>query len=141
MTVLDIDDIRAKKAAREAKQDEAVAWGIQAIQEFAAAAVALSTPTRGNPDFMKHVFGADAQAGIWPILREDDPDNLLIQIGHGAAMTGNGKVWVSGKVGSPEDAAWWIAARCHYSIPTMAALFEAALLGSSWNVRTALSQD
>jgi hypothetical protein len=138
MPFLDIDAIRLKKQAIEKEQNESVAWCVGAISEFTHAAQELGTPSRGNPDFLKQVFNNDAYPGVWPILR-DTGDNPIIEIASGASMTMTGKTWLTYKEAPAENVAWWISARCHYSIDVMKALFEAALLGAPWNVQTALN--
>jgi hypothetical protein len=140
MPVLDIEAIRAKKQEILTQQAAAVAWCTEALLEYPNAAQQVGTPVRGNPEFLKHVYGADSGQGVWPILREDS-DNFMIEIGHGASYTMTDKFWLKGKHAGHEDVAWWIAARCHYSVDVMRDLFEAALLGSAWTVSTALSRE
>lgn len=138
MVVLDIESIQARIQERDARQQECANWCATALGEFADGVNAIGTPSRGNPDFLKHVFGAAAATGIWPILREDSPDNALIEIGHGAAMTGSGQVWIRGKESDVSSVAWWIAARCGYSTEIARTVFENALMGDSWAVSDAL---
>lgn len=138
MPAIDVEAIRAKISARDTSRARCAQWCAQALREFPDAVRALQTPTRGNPDFLKHVFGRDANSGVWPILRSDDPDNILIDIGHGAAFTGSGKAWAQGKEQNVDAVAWWIAARCGYSTDVASKVFESALMGESWSVRDAL---
>lgn len=138
MPALDVEAIRAKIADRDASRARCAQWCAEALREFPNAVRELETPPRGNPDFLKHVFGPDASTGVWPILRVHNPDNFLIEIGHGAAFTGSGKTWAEGKQESVETVAWWIAARCGYSTDVASKVFESALMGESWSVRDAL---
>ncbi|MFS0795109.1 hypothetical protein [Microbacterium sp. 1P10AE] len=138
MPAIDVEAVRAKIAERDETRARCAQWCAQALQEFPDAVRAIRTPTRGNPDFLKHVFGRDASTGVWPILRVDNTDNFLIEIGHGAAFTGSGKVWADGKQESVDTVAWWIAARCGYSMSVASTVFEKALMGESWSVRDAL---
>lgn len=138
MALLDIDGIRARIAQRDARQQECATWCATALTEFPDGVNALGTPPRGNPEFLKHVFGADAAGGVWPILRQDSPDNIIIELGHGAAMTGSGEVWAGAHQSDVENAAWWIAARCGYSTDIARIVFENALMGESWAVSDAL---
>lgn len=139
MAALDVEAVRSKIAQRDANRRQCAEWCAQALREFPGAANALQTPTTGNPDFLKHVFGADAATGVWPILRVENPDNFLIEVGHGAAFTGSGKVWAGGKPETVDSVAWWIAARCGYSIDVAQTVFEKALMGEAWSVRDSLN--
>jgi len=111
---------------------------LEALKEFPDAARTLATPTRGNPDFLKNVFGPDARSGIFPILRDDHPDNILFELGHGAAFLGSGHLYTGGSATSLPDGAVWIAARCDFSTDVAKTVFTHALMGESWTIREAL---
>jgi len=97
MSALDIESIRQQIAHRDARRQACVDWCLEALKEFPDAARTLATPTRGNPDFLKNVFGPDARSGIFPILRDDHPDNILFELGHGAAFLGSGHLYTRGE--------------------------------------------
>lgn len=138
MSALDIESIRQQIAHRDARRQACVDWCLEALKEFPEAARTLATPTRGNPDFLKNVFGRDARSGIFPILRDDHPDNILIELGHGAAFLGSGQLYTGGSATSLPDGAVWIAARCDFSIDVAKTIFTHALMGESWTIREAL---
>lgn len=137
MAVLDIDTIRARMEARDAKRRDAAAWCREAVLEFPDAVNALGVGPRGNPDFLKAVYKEEAQSGVWPILREDSPDNFLIEMGHGASMTGVGGLWLKGRRSDLDNVAWWLAARCGYSIDVAREMMAQAAMGESWTVTDA----
>ena len=113
MASIDVDEIRQMKEARDKQRAEAIAWCTVALGEFQAGAIALETPsyTTGHlVEFASQSIDGPV-TGIWPILRKGDPDNILIDVLHGAAMFKNGQLYVAGKLSDAEAAASWISAR------------------------------
>ncbi|GGL89175.1 hypothetical protein [Glutamicibacter protophormiae] len=139
MASIDINAIVERKNARIQRRENAIQWIIQAISEFPEAVRVLNMPTYGNPDFFERSFGKEWTTGIYPILRTGDSSNILIDVGHGFAMTGNGTFWVQGKASDSRSAAIWLGARTGFSIDLLEKVFADALLGDSWTVQQSLN--
>jgi hypothetical protein len=139
MAHIDVPAIRAKKQEIADRRQAGVAWCVVALGELHDAFVAVDTPVRGGPDFLQRTYGAETGSGVWPVLR-DEKDDWLMSLFFGVSMTASGSLYLGNKPTTGDEAAGWIAARCDYQPEIMGRVFEAALLGESWNARTALNQ-
>lgn len=141
MPSLDVEAIRRVKEERDQQRAEAIAWCGQALSEFKVAAQELETRAYSSEFLLNHASRDYGQpvAGIWPLLRKGDPENVLIDVLHGASMLIDGRLHLQGKPSEELSVAAWIAARCGYKTDVMRELFTRALLGESWTERTALN--